>query len=86
MLLAFYPPLLIRAFDIYHQTGMPFCDVRFDCGCGTGEVFICSKLAENTVLVLLSLCAVFSRFPRFCLRLPQGRGISELSVDTEAAS
>lgn len=67
MLVAFYPPLIIRALSIYHETGGAFCDVRFDCGCGTGEVFICSKLAENTVLLGLSVLALFSRSRRFCL-------------------
>ncbi len=67
MLVAFYPPLIVRALSIYHETGVAFCDVRFDCGCGTGEVFICSKLAENTVLLALSMLALLSRSRRFCL-------------------
>ncbi|MCX7867612.1 DoxX family protein [Limisphaera sp. VF-2] len=29
---------------------IPFCAVKFDCGCGLGEVYICPKLAENLVL------------------------------------
>ena len=46
--------------------------MKFDCGCGMGEVFICHKLVENTVLLLLSawllagggrqLCLCFSLF------------------------
>ena len=31
-----------------------FCAVKFDCGCGTGAVFICQKLLENFLLILMS--------------------------------
>jgi uncharacterized membrane protein YphA (DoxX/SURF4 family) len=34
---------------------VPFCAVRFDCGCGTGEEFICRKLLENFLLILLTV-------------------------------
>ncbi|MCS7089740.1 MAG: hypothetical protein RMN51_01505 [Verrucomicrobiota bacterium] len=34
---------------VAHQ--MPFCAIRFDCGCGTGEIHLCTKLAENAVLI-----------------------------------
>ena len=44
-----------------------FCSVNFDCGCGTGVVFVCDKLAENCGLLLLSVVAIVSRSRRFCL-------------------
>ena len=73
MLLLFAPLLLIRAYGIFTDPANAgvygsFCDVKFDCGCGTGEVFICSKMLENTALMLGALIALFSRSRRF--RLP----------------
>lgn len=56
-----------RAVGIYHDGGVAFCAIKFDCGCGAGEVYICRKIAENTVLCLLTLVALISRTRRFCL-------------------
>jgi uncharacterized membrane protein YphA (DoxX/SURF4 family) len=70
MLLFFTPMLFLRAWGMYTAVGHPFttfCAVKFDCGCGTGEVFICPKLAENVVLLLGALIALFSASRRFCL-------------------
>lgn len=47
---------------------IPFCAVKFDCGCGTGEVFICAKLLENFCLILLSCWLLFGRGRRYALR------------------
>jgi hypothetical protein len=46
---------------------VPFCSIKFDCGCGSGEQYICRKLPENLGLILLSLFALFSKTDRFCL-------------------
>lgn len=43
-----------RALAIQSALAIPFCAVKFDCGCGTGAVFICRKLLENFVLLLLA--------------------------------
>jgi uncharacterized membrane protein YphA (DoxX/SURF4 family) len=50
------------------QLGIPFCAIKFDCGCGAGEVFICRKLLENAGLTLLSTWLLAGRGRRFCLR------------------
>jgi hypothetical protein len=42
--------------------------VKFDCGCGAGEVLICHKLVENTVLLLLSAWLLTGRGRQLCLR------------------
>ena len=55
------------------DTRMPFCAVKFDCGCGAGEVFICHKLVENTVLLLLSAWLLTGRGRQLCLRFSLGR-------------
>jgi uncharacterized membrane protein YphA (DoxX/SURF4 family) len=50
------------------QLGIPFCAIKFDCGCGAGEVFICRKLLENAGLILLSTWLLAGRGRKFCLR------------------
>ena len=72
MLLFFTPMLFVRALGMYAHpaagvTYSWFCAVKFDCGCGTGEVFICRKLAENIGLLLGALIVLFSASSRFCL-------------------
>ncbi len=54
MLAGFTVLVLARAIAIYRSGGVPFCAVKFDCGCGTGEVLICMKLAENAGLLVLA--------------------------------
>ncbi|HWQ92924.1 MAG TPA: MauE/DoxX family redox-associated membrane protein [Clostridia bacterium] len=55
MLIPFSLLVLLRALDISEDAGLPFCSVKFDCGCGGGEVFICRKLIENSLMLLGSL-------------------------------
>ena len=73
MLVPFTAIVFRRALEIAAgPPHIPLCAVKFDCGCGMGEVFICHKLVENTVLFLLSawllagggrqLCLCFSLF------------------------
>lgn len=52
MLAAFTAAVAWRARGIQHELGYPsFCDVKFDCGCGTGVVEICPKIVENLLLL-----------------------------------
>jgi uncharacterized membrane protein YphA (DoxX/SURF4 family) len=62
MLIPFTALVWRRAVEIQSAAGLPFCAVRFDCGCGAGEVQICYKLIENGLLVLLSIWLL--TFPR----------------------
>ena len=68
MLVPFTLVVLNRALVIQSASAIPFCAVKFDCGCGTGEVFICRKLIENGVLTLLSVWLLAGRGRRFCAR------------------
>jgi len=68
MLVPFTLIVLKRALAIAATSGIPFCAVKFDCGCGAGEVFICHKLLENTVLLLLSAWLLTGRGRQLCLR------------------
>jgi len=68
MLVPFTIVVLQRALAIETALGIPFCAVKFDCGCGTGEVLICRKLVENSLLVLFSGWLLMGRGQRLCAR------------------
>lgn len=57
-----------RALALQAIRAIPFCAVKFDCGCGAGEVFICHKLAENFILILVSCWLVAGAGRAFCVR------------------
>jgi len=61
MFLAFSAAILHRALALQAELSLPFCAVNFDCGCGAGEVFVCSKLTENAAWFLLALWLLLSR-------------------------
>lgn len=42
-----------RALVLQAARAIPFCLVKFDCGCGMGEEFICHKLLENIGMILV---------------------------------
>ena len=54
-----------RALDLQSVLHIPFCAVKFDCGCGNGEVFICRKIMENAALLALSVWLLFSPRRKF---------------------
>lgn len=65
LLTAFFTVVVAwRAHRIAEAGGLPLCGVKFDCGCGVGEVWFCHKVAENTALVLLAALAAWSRAGR----------------------
>jgi uncharacterized membrane protein YphA (DoxX/SURF4 family) len=68
MLVPFTLIVLKRALSIMAVKGIPFCAVKFDCGCGAGEIFICHKLVENSVLLLLSTWLLTGAGRHLCLR------------------
>jgi uncharacterized membrane protein YphA (DoxX/SURF4 family) len=53
MLVPFTWIVFRRALAIAGAQGLAFCAVKFDCGCGAGEVLICHKLIENGLLILI---------------------------------
>jgi uncharacterized membrane protein YphA (DoxX/SURF4 family) len=57
-----------RALILQGAHGIPFCAVKFDCGCGMGEEFICRKLLENAGLIILALWILAGRGRSFSLR------------------
>jgi uncharacterized membrane protein YphA (DoxX/SURF4 family) len=61
LLLPFTALVWHRALILQSAKLIPFCAVKFNCGCGTGEVFICVKLMENFGLILLALWVLCGR-------------------------
>lgn len=68
MLVPFTVVVLERALAIQAASGIAFCAVKFDCGCGAGEIQICHKLVENSVMLLLSAWLLTGRGRRFAAR------------------
>jgi uncharacterized membrane protein YphA (DoxX/SURF4 family) len=50
-----------RAWLIMSSTGVGFLDLRFDCGCGFGVVYIPTKILENLLLVGVCLIILFAQ-------------------------
>jgi uncharacterized membrane protein YphA (DoxX/SURF4 family) len=75
MLLLFTPLIYLRGMELYNAGGFEtFCAVNFDCGCGTGVVNACNKLAEDCGLLIAAIIAAASRSRRFCLSALFSRG------------
>jgi uncharacterized membrane protein YphA (DoxX/SURF4 family) len=68
MLIPFTLLVLKRAWAIHVTQGAPFCAIKFDCGCGNGEVLICRKIPENCALLLLSIWLLLGYGRRLSVR------------------
>jgi uncharacterized membrane protein YphA (DoxX/SURF4 family) len=68
MLIPFTAVVWHRALILEAARAIPFCAVKFDCGCGAGEEYICHKLLENAGLILVSLWLVVGKGRFFSLR------------------
>ena len=68
MLVPFTVLVFRRALALQSALAIPFCMVKFDCGCGTGEVFICRKLLENFLFMVLSAWLLAGYGRKLCLR------------------
>jgi hypothetical protein len=68
MLIPLTALVLRRALAIESAQAIPFCMVKFDCGCGNGEVFICRKLLENFLFIVLSGWLLAGRGRKLCFR------------------
>ncbi|MGA3179211.1 MAG: MauE/DoxX family redox-associated membrane protein [Verrucomicrobiota bacterium] len=68
LLAVFTAVVLHRALAIQAAGAIPFCAVRFDCGCGGGAEFICAKLRENAAMFLLAAWLLAGRGRALCVR------------------
>jgi uncharacterized membrane protein YphA (DoxX/SURF4 family) len=66
LLFVFTAVVVHRALGIHAAQAIPFCSVKFDCGCGGGAEFICAKIPENTAMFLASVWLLFGRGRAFC--------------------
>jgi uncharacterized membrane protein YphA (DoxX/SURF4 family) len=68
MLVPFTGLVLHRALAVQSALAISFCAVKFDCGCGNGAEFICRKLLENFLLILLAAWLLAGHGRRLSLR------------------
>ena len=66
MLACFTVVVLRRALQLQALLAVPFCAVKFDCGCGGGPEFVCAKLRENGALFFLAVWLLAGRGRAFC--------------------
>jgi len=85
MLVPFTLVVLRRALAIAAAQHLSFCLVKFDCGCGLGEVFICNKLAENCVLMLLAVWLLAGAGRKLSLRFSLLSESPQLSTPSPGA-
>jgi len=86
MLVPFSLLVLRRALAIAATQGTPFCAIKFDCGCGNGEVLICHKLIENSALLFLA-CWILVGFGRqLSMRFSLLNSASDAPVPVSAPS
>jgi len=89
MLVPFSLLVLRRALAIAATQGTPFCAIKFDCGCGGGEVVICHKLIENSGLLILACWLLTGRgrqlSARFSLLKPASDAPTPVSTPSATA-
>lgn len=66
MLLAFTIAVFLRSFEEQAKLAVSYCQVVFDCGCGSGPINICKKLSHNIGLLFASAIGIASQSRRFC--------------------
>ena len=90
MLIPFTLVVLKRALAIASAESIAFCAVKFNCGCGGGEVLICRKLAENAGLTLLACWLLGGRGRQWALRfsllgMPPAREVERVEIPAQAS-
>ena len=60
MLFIFTSAIVLRALEAHNNSGQAFCEIAFDCGCGTGVVNICTKLVENILMITATAFIAFT--------------------------
>ena len=68
MLVPFTLVVAKRALALAAAEGKPFTAIKFDCGCGAGEVVIWHKVIENAMMVLLACWFMAGYGRKLCAR------------------
>jgi putative oxidoreductase len=68
LLVPFTVVVFKRALALAAAQGLSFWLVKFDCGCGNGEVIIWQKMIENSLLILLAAGLLTGHGRSFCAR------------------
>lgn len=63
LLVGFTGMIAVRGIALGQADAVPWWTVRFDCGCGSGEVQVGLKLLENAGLILLAALVVLAPAP-----------------------
>lgn len=67
-LVAFTLAIYKYGIDLFNQGKFAaICDIKFDCGCGTGEQWYCEKLLGNLGLIAAAVVTAWSRSRVLCL-------------------
>ena len=67
LLVFFTAAVANRGLALAREQDTRLCVIKFDCGCGTGEVFVCNKLVENSLLIGLAVLPLIRPRQRFAL-------------------
>jgi uncharacterized membrane protein YphA (DoxX/SURF4 family) len=84
MLVPFTALVFRRALALQSARHIPFCAIKFDCGCGNGEVFICRKLLENLLFIVFSVWLLAGYGRKLCIRHTLASGAAKTSPTDEA--
>jgi len=68
LLVPFTMAIVKRALALAASQGVPFTSVKFDCGCGSGEIVIWQKLIENGLLIVVACLLVAGYGRKWCVR------------------
>ncbi len=69
LMLVFFTGLVLQhGLALASAKNLALCAVKFDCGCGNGEVFVCHKLTENGALIALAVWLTLKRSGKLCAR------------------
>ncbi len=72
MLVVFTTAIVIRAAGVYGAGDIDLCAIKFDCGCGGGEILICKKVLMNSGMIALAVIAMLSRSRKLAIdNLPE---------------
>lgn len=86
LLSSFTALMLYRTATIMAVKALPFWAVKFDCGCGTGEIFIHHKLAENLGLIVIALWLISLQKGKACVQARDKKNELTYNAQTNAHS